>query len=602
MKRSGLLLALLGLAVLAPSAVLASGGHGSVEPGAFPLPLDSYGDAEMEGVWARLVHRAETEPYNVVATAIFLLAIVHTFLSSKFLAFAHKWQAEHATLVADRKAPRMSQSLRANLFHFLGEVEVVFGLWAIVLGVSMMVYFDWGTFIFYATEQVNFTEAMFVVVVMTLASTRPILRLSEAIMAQIARLLGGGLMAWWLTLLTVGPILGSFITEPAAITITALLLGRKFYELEPSNAFKYATIGLLFVNISVGGTLTHFAAPPVLMVAEPWGWDMAFMLTHFGWKTVTGIVLGNLIYLFVFRREFARLHDAFVIRQVKQEVLSTHLRQDLVLTDFEEIVFNVREELRIGEAFSEKIEEAAVAVRARLAPKYLEAVADLGVDRELAERAFQERFEELKLARLQEAIPSVLPVDQRPPFLDPAWDSREHPVPVWITVVHIVFLGLTIMNAHHPPLFITNLLFFLGFSAITAQYQNRINLRGPLLVGFFLAGLVVHGGLQGWWIEPVLGGLSETPLMISATVLTAFNDNAAITFLSTLVPGFTDELKYAVVAGAVTGGGLTVIANAPNPAGQSILSRHFEHGVSPAKLLLAALGPTVLLFLLFKFL
>jgi Na+/H+ antiporter NhaD/arsenite permease-like protein len=119
------------------------------------------------------------------------------------------------------------------------------------------------------------------------------------------------------------------------------------------------------------------------------------------------------------------------------------------------------------------------------------------------------------------------------------------------------------------------------------------------LVGFFLAGLVVHGGLQGWWIEPVLRSLDEGPLFLGAVVLTAFNDNAAITYLATLVPGVTDALKYAVVAGAVTGGGLTVIANAPNPAGQAILQRFFPDGVSPVRLFLGALPPTVVVALCF---
>ena len=87
--------------------------------------------------------------------------------------------------------------------------------------------------------------------------------------------------------------------------------------------------------------------------------------------------------------------------------------------------------------------------------------------------------------------------------------------------------------------------------------------------------------------------------MLCATVLTAFNDNAAITFLSTLVPNFTDPLKYAVVAGAVAGGGMTVIANAPNPAGQAILKRYFKNGVNPGMLALAAAVPTVVVVLCF---
>ena len=148
--------------------------------------------------------------------------------------------------------------------------------------------------------------------------------------------------------------------------------------------------------------------------------------------------------------------------------------------------------------------------------------------------------------------------------------------------------------AHHPALFIGGFLFFLAFAQATAHHQSKVDLRSPLLVGFFLAGLVVHGGLQAWWIEPVLGRLGEKSLFAGATILTAFNDNALITYLATLVPGLTENLKFAVVAGAVTGGGLTVIANAPNPAGQSILSRYFPGGVSPLGLLLGALIPPLI--------
>jgi predicted cation transporter len=138
-------------------------------------------------------------------------------------------------------------------------------------------------------------------------------------------------------------------------------------------------------------------------------------------------------------------------------------------------------------------------------------------------------------------------------------------------------------------------MFFLAFVAATGRNQDAINLRGPVLVGFFLAGLVIHGGCQQWWIEPVLTSLNPIQLLLGSTALTAFNDNAAITYLASLVPGFSDQAKLAVVAGAVAGGGLTVIANAPNPAGQSILQSHFgENGVSALKLFLAALIPTAI--------
>jgi hypothetical protein len=155
------------------------------------------------------------------------------------------------------------------------------------------------------------------------------------------------------------------------------------------------------------------------------------------------------------------------------------------------------------------------------------------------------------------------------------------------------------LNAHYPALFVGGFLFFLGFLRATAPYQSRVDLKAPLLVGFFLGGLVVHGGLQAWWIGPVLRSLSETPLFFGATILTAFNDNALITYLATLVPGLSDSLKTAVVAGAVTGGGLTVIANAPNPAGQAILGRFFGGAVEPLKLLVAALIPTLIAIVIF---
>jgi Na+/H+ antiporter NhaD/arsenite permease-like protein len=90
--------------------------------------------------------------------------------------------------------------------------------------------------------------------------------------------------------------------------------------------------------------------------------------------------------------------------------------------------------------------------------------------------------------------------------------------------------------------------------------------------------------------------------MLGAIGLTAFNDNAAVTYLAAQVPDLTDSLKYAVVAGAVVGGGLTVIANAPNPAGQSLLRRYFPDGIAPLGLLLGALPATIVFFLCFWFL
>ncbi len=175
-------------------------------------------------------------------------------------------------------------------------------------------------------------------------------------------------------------------------------------------------------------------------------------------------------------------------------------------------------------------------------------------------------------------------------------------MPAWIVVIHLAFIGWTVFTAHYPGLLLGGFLFFLGFTRATAPYQSRLELKTPLLVGFFLAGLVIHGGLQGWWIAPVLGRLAETPLFLSATALTAVNDNALITYLATLVPSLSNELKLAVVQGAVVGGGLTVIANAPNPAGQALLGRFFDGAISPLGLLRGALIPTLIAAAVFRLL
>lgn len=558
----------------------------------FPRDLQSYSDGKGDGILSVLIGRVRQEPFNLVATLIFFAAIVHTFLTGRFMAIAHRWTHDHEVSIRRGSVPSGSVHHGAELFHFLGEVEAVFGIWAVALFGAIVVFFDARTAGDYIVHRVNFTEAIFVVVIMTLAATRPILQLSESIMRKVAALLGGSLSAWWWSVLTLGPILGSLITEPAAMTISALLLSDKFYEMGPSKKFRYATLGLLFANISVGGTLTSFAAPPVLMVAAPWNWDTVFMITHFGWKAVLGILFANLIYYLAFRSELKRMQAVFALRSLKDDIQRNFITREGLETQFDRHIDEMGDRINIVNAFDDRLKEFDERLKARLQKQVLEELEEKGISRDLAMQAFQERYEELRLRRMRQAVPALLPEEQRPPFFDPDWDRRDDPVPVWVTVVHILFMGWTIANAHYPALFVPGLLFFLGFAQVTTPYQNRINLKPALLVGFFLGGLVIHGGVQAWWIAPILSNLSEIPLMLGATILTAFNDNAAITFLSTLVPGFTDGLKYAVVAGAVAGGGLTVIANAPNPAGLSVLKKHFKDEVSPASLFLAAVVPT----------
>jgi hypothetical protein len=392
-------------------------------------------------------------------------------------------------------------------------------MWVIALLFITIGFFDWTTFKNYMVYDRVFVEPMFVVVIMAIASTRPVVKFAEQLLGLAAGLGGHSKAAWWFSILLIAPLLGSFITEPAAMTIAALLLANQFYKYKPSSGFAYATIGLLFVNISVGGTLTHFAAPPVLMVAGPWGWDMGFMAANFGWKAALGILISNLLYFIIFRSQFAKM--------------------------------GIQEEVGASANFD--------------------------------------------TPEVQTLKPGQLSHEE----FEARWTEREVPIPWWVTLAHIIFLAWTVFNAHYPVMFISGLLFFLGFMSLTATHQNKVEFRGPMMVGFFLGGLIIHGGLQAWWIAPVLGSLAELPLMLTATALTAVNDNAAITYLATLVPNLAEASKYAVVAGAVTGGGLTVIANAPNPAGQSILGRFFENGVNPLKLLVSALIPTIIMGICF---
>ncbi|MEM9443956.1 MAG: putative Na+/H+ antiporter [Verrucomicrobiota bacterium] len=461
----------------------------------FPVKLSDYKDSEVKNIWTKLKGRIDKAPFNLIASIIFLCAILHTFMASKFMAIAHKIEHKHKKKLAEQKNRdgKEKVSFKATLFHFLGEIEAIFGIWVVPLAVIIVVMHGGGVMEHYIGETVNYREPIFVVVIMTIAASRPVMFFAEKCISFIAALGKGTPLAYWLSILTIAPLLGSFITEPAAISIGALLLSQKFYELNPSNKLKYATIGLLFVNISIGGTLTNFAAPPVLMVATAWDWSTPFMAAHFGWKALAAILISNTLYFVVFAKEFKTM-----------------------------------------------------------------------------------------------AVETV--------EVDGSKDARAKSIPLWIVVVHLLFMAYTVSFAHFSPLCIGGFLFYIAFTYATQHHQNdSINLKPALLVGFFLAGLEIHGGCQTWWIEPVLSVLNAWPLMIGSTALTAFNDNAAITYLASLVPSFTDEMKYAVVAGAVTGGGLTVIANAPNPAGQSILSKHFANrSVSPFYLALSALIPTII--------
>ncbi len=415
------------------------------------------------------MHPSVTE---IIGTILFALAVIHTFSTRFFEELAHR------------------QTRHAGAWHLLGEVEIVFGFWASVLMLFMLLTSGKGAVITYLNS-LSFTEPMFVFAIMVVAGTRPILQMATALVNRLGIMVPlGGSAGIYFCALTFMPLLGSFITEPAAMTVAALTLQSILFKTTASTRLKYATLGVLFVNISIGGTLTHFAAPPVLMVSAKWEWDLSFMLTHFGYKAVLAVLVNALTVTLFFGRELKSLR--------------------------------------------------------------------------------------------------------------PVSNAEEAKTPVLISIIHLLFLIGVVAFAHTPHAFMGIFLLFLGFTSAYSKYQDQLILREGLLVAFFLAGLVVIGGLQGWWLRPLLGSMSETAVFFGAVGLTAFTDNAALTYLGSLVDGISDSFKYALVAGAVVGGGLTVIANAPNPAGFSILRKHFPDGaISPAFLALAALPPTVVALVAF---
>ena len=406
---------------------------------------------------------------EIVAAVIFACALVHTFAAKQFERLSHR-------------LPR-----HAGLFHLLGEVEVVFGFWAIVLVLAMAGLSGGEAALAYA-ESRQYTEPLFVFVVMVIAASRPVLQTVMGLTAAVARLLPvrTSLATAWLGLAAV-PLLGSAITEPAAMTIAALMLAPQVFRPDVPERIKYLALGVLFVNVSIGGTLTSFAAPPVLMVAATWQWDSLYMLQTFGWKAALAVLVNATI--------------------------------------------------------------ATVALRADL--------------------------------------------PDAPPARPGQADAPRAPWPV--VLIHLVFLAAVVALAHHPVAFLGLFLMFLGFSQAYERYQSPLIIKEALLVAFFLAGLVVLGGLQQWWLQPIVSGMSPELLFFGATALTAVTDNAALTYLGSLIVGISEEAKYSLVAGAVAGGGLTMIANAPNPAGVALLKQGFsDETVSAGGLLVGALLPTAI--------
>ena len=407
-----------------------------------------------------------------IALVIFVVAILHTFSVKFFKSLAQKFPRHH------------------NIFDMLGEVEIVFGFWAIVL--VLIIFFLLGK-----TETVNYlnnqsyVEPLFVFVIMVIAASKPILDFSLSCVKKISALLPvNKSLSLFLITMSFVPLLGSFITEPAAMTLGALILRDHFYSKKISNKFKYGIIGTLFVNVSIGGAMTPFAAPPILMVAAKWNWDLNFMINTFAWRTALAVFVNSIILTFLFRNELTKLGES-KIKTIK--------------------------------------------------------------------------------------------------------------IPSFVLILHLTLLLGVIFFVHDLIIFLGIFLIFLAVVNAFNQYQDKLIINQAFLVSLFLAGLVVLGGQQKWWLQTVLAKLTPDQIYYVATALTAVTDNAALTYLASLVDGLSDQFKYAIAAGAITGGGLTVIANAPNPAGYSILNKKFSGGiVSPLYLFLSALGPTIVAIICYK--
>ncbi|MFW3340789.1 putative Na+/H+ antiporter [Aliarcobacter butzleri] len=413
---------------------------------------------------------------QIIAAVIFALAIIHIFSVKYFEHLAHR------------------STKHSGLFHLLGEIEVVFGAWALILILFMFILSGKQATVDYMNSR-SYIEAMFVFVIMIIAATRPILQTVVLFVKKLSTIIPTkGATGFYFVVMFFVPILGSIITEPASMTLAALILSDKLFSQEISKKFRYATLGTLFVNVSIGGTLTNFAAPPILMVAGTWDWNTTFMFTTFGWKSMVAIFISTNLMILIFYKELVNI-------------------------------------------------------------KIRTTVSD-----------------------------------------------REN-IPFGIILTHYLFLFLVVFFGHYPAIFMSIFLLFLGITHAYQQYQDRLMLREGLLVAFFLGGLVILGGQQQWWLQDLIMKMGDLQAFFAAITIGSVTDNAAITYLGSLVEGLTDEFKYALVAGAVCGGGLTVIANAPNPAGVTILKSHFEDStIDPLYLFLGALVPTIISALCFLFL
>ncbi len=399
---------------------------------------------------------------EIIGSICFILALSHTFFAVKF----------------------------KPISHYLSETELAFPFWGIIFLATVPLFSVLGWIdgsdsrnqFMELAGHLDFSEPALLFVILLVTNTPLVMRFASRAIDGVADLVmqmasASRGEASYITSMIVGPLMGSLITEPAAMTVTALFLRDRFFNRRVSRRFKFMSFANLLVNVSIGGALTNFAAPPILMVRDAWGWSSNFVFFHFGLNAALAIVVNTGLCWFFLRGEL-RAVQGFP-KESLNDANGLILKKDSASTT------------RTSQAAEQR------------------AVRSLG--------------------------------------------SR---------------------------------LFYL---------VNQFEFRSSLYVALFLAGVVVLGHQQAWWLRELVEGKSPFSLFLGSTVLTSVTDNAALTYLSTQIESLTPLMRHAVVAGSIAGGGISVVANAPNPIGFSILREQLgDAGFGFSDLLRYALLPTAI--------
>lgn len=429
-----------------------------------------------------------SSPLRVGAAVFFFLSILHTFCTPFFykrfqicqhkkMIFPEKW----------RKYLWLSESYR-----LLSSVDVIFIFWSVPLFLWFLYSEGYAEAIDYFNHR-NYLFALFIMIMLILLESRPIVYLSECIFLTIAKIGKQSPKCWWWTLMLGAPFSAILLKETGAMIIAATLLVRYFYKFAPSLRFSYATMGLLFSNISVGGLITDISSRALLLVSPALKGEQEFVIRHFSWKAVIAIFLSTTTYYLMFRKEF--------------------------------------------DHFPKVVKNASIA------------------------------------------------------------DER---VPIWLICLHVLFVAAIMSVRSVPLLMIGILILYLGLHQFTIFYQNSIRVTKVCCVGLFYAGLLILGGLQEWWMLVIMHRMSDFGYMFTSYILSMFLDNVLVNYLVHNLSVATDCFLYLVIAGCMSAGGVTILANAPNIVGYLIIKPFFPTSpVSLGRLFVFALGPSLIALMTF---